>query len=588
AAAYPWELMRDAAEPGEPPLAARIGLTRQLASPRGRGRVPTVANRRVYIVGDTDSGLMELPAAQAEGAAVAAAFAGRDYDINCRTRPGASEVLVNLFDGHYCAIHLAGHGVVDHEVNGVRYTGMVIGPDTYLTAAQVGKLRRTPEFVFINCCHLGAMAPDAAGRPQWGQLAANLATAFIEMGCKAVIAAGWAVDDQAADTFARQFYAAMLAGEHFGDALRQARAETAARHPASNTWGAYQAYGDERYRFPYSARQQWTPPDYRHAKQLLADLDRLQAEVPGLGEGSDRAGLVARLDAIEQSVRGRYFDLAEVREKLGAIRADLGQTVAAIGHYRAAVAQEDGRMSVHALEQLANLEIRYGATLDKDGAAAAEYMQQGRRRLEILIQLAPTCERLSLLGSYWKRRAQLLMAGDSGKTKGKAMPAALRAALVDMTQAYTAAWRESERRGGEADHSPLHNALAGAWLLKAWGEDQPFAGLRPRLPELLAAAQRNAERRQAEDPQTFHALAAAQGSLIAALWASETGPAKASLTHPAVQDLVAERFLGVIGHRGSDREKNSVANQLEMLRVLLPERLAKLRKALERVADRLR
>mgnify|MGYP000585510121 CR=1 FL=1 len=37
-------------------------------------------------------------------------------------------------------------------------------------------------------------------------LAANLATEFIEMGCRAVIAAGWAVDDAAAEVFSATFY----------------------------------------------------------------------------------------------------------------------------------------------------------------------------------------------------------------------------------------------------------------------------------------------------------------------------------------------------------------------------------------------
>ena len=73
------------------------------------------------------------------------------------------------------------------------------------------------------------MKEDA--EPRWGELAANLATQFIQMGCKAVIAAGWAVDDRAANTFAQTFYAAMFAGRRFGQAVLQARVATYEQHP---------------------------------------------------------------------------------------------------------------------------------------------------------------------------------------------------------------------------------------------------------------------------------------------------------------------------------------------------------------------
>src|SRR5690606_40938157 len=36
----------------------------------------------------------------------------------------------------------------------------------------------------------------------------------------------------------------------FGQAVRRARTATYSNHRHSNTWGAFQAYGDERYRFP--------------------------------------------------------------------------------------------------------------------------------------------------------------------------------------------------------------------------------------------------------------------------------------------------------------------------------------------------
>jgi len=82
-------------------------------------------------------------------------------------------------------------------------------------------------------------------------LAANLATQFIEQGVQAIIAAGWAVDDEAALTFAQRFYEIFLNGTCFGDAVKEARATTQNIHPTVNTWGAYQCYGDPGYKITH-------------------------------------------------------------------------------------------------------------------------------------------------------------------------------------------------------------------------------------------------------------------------------------------------------------------------------------------------
>ncbi|MCK7498244.1 MAG: CHAT domain-containing protein [Comamonadaceae bacterium] len=57
------------------------------------------------------------------------------------------------------------------------------------------------------------------------------------MGVRAVVAAGWEVDDVAAGLFADTFYAQMLSGRSFGQALLEARKQTYAAHPDINTWG---------------------------------------------------------------------------------------------------------------------------------------------------------------------------------------------------------------------------------------------------------------------------------------------------------------------------------------------------------------
>ena len=45
-------------------------------------------------------------------------------------------------------------------------------------------------------------------------------------------------------TFASTFFDRLTQGQTFGDAIFAARKAAHQQHPASNTWGAYQAYGD--------------------------------------------------------------------------------------------------------------------------------------------------------------------------------------------------------------------------------------------------------------------------------------------------------------------------------------------------------
>ena len=571
AAAYPWELMRDTDRMGEPPLAARIELVRQLATPQGRGRVQVVPEKRAFIVGDTQSGLPELPGAQAEAKIVAEHFSRAEYEVNELCRASAQEVFDALFNGQYRFMHLAGHGVVNDRKTGC--TGMVLGPETYLTSAQVEKLRRVPEFVFINCCHLGNMQAD--GEQRWGELAANLATAFIQMGCKAVIAAGWAVDDQAASTFARTFYEAMFKGKLFGKALCLAREMTFRNHPQSNTWGAFQAYGDEQYHFPVpdsTSEKEQQLLEYVHPSHLIADLDMLSARLKDATPAERRDFYGKQLKAIEKAARGDDFQHAGVREQLAVAWAEMGDKERAINHYRAALTFEDAGVSLHALEQLANLEIRHGAALlaDRDKQEKKEqrqkgaaFMKAGRVRLEQLINLGETTERLSLLGSYWKRWAQAHVA--QGNTK------ALNTWLAEMERAYWQAAEHSNKRTGCWDYYPLLNALDSAFLRASWGERERFAELSPRLPDLLRAAAENGRRRFTDNREFFHALAEVEAERIDALWACLDGREQNALTKPEVLARLIGLYRNLLNHLGGVREQDSATNQLYFLVALLPQ-----------------
>jgi CHAT domain-containing protein len=276
AARYPWELLQDRRDSEGVPHAVRAGLIRQLESQEFRANPVAAVQLKALVIGDPVSQFIELPGAQAEAENVSTLLVHQGFTVTTRIREHAQEIVAALFADDYRILHLAGHGVYEYPLatpgevppplplgqsvraqgNTHTVTGMVLGTNVFLTPAEVRQMRQVPELVFINCCHLGKIAggkdSDWTARHK---LAANLATEFISMGVRAVVAAGWAVDDAAASTFAREFYTSLLGGRPFGDAVLQARKATFDRHPTVNTWGAYQCYGDPGWRLQSESHQ---------------------------------------------------------------------------------------------------------------------------------------------------------------------------------------------------------------------------------------------------------------------------------------------------------------------------------------------
>lgn len=293
-ARYPWELLTppalSAAEGEKPqPFVVHAGLVRQRVTQEFRQLPQAIIGHHALIVGApstegwTDErgaalGFNDLPGARAEARVVEALLRrdGRPWQTTPLISPAPSEgkkvaararrdavsfeqVRVALLERPYRLVHLCGHGVVDQfmrrigndgDARNLLKTGMLLSDQEVLGAADVEQMSPAPEFVFINCCYSGRdgetlPAADERRTRQDAVMASSLALKFIDMGARAVIAAGWQVDDAAALLFAEAFYERLLNGVPFGEAVKGARAEIYTKHgQTNNTWGAYQCYGD--------------------------------------------------------------------------------------------------------------------------------------------------------------------------------------------------------------------------------------------------------------------------------------------------------------------------------------------------------
>ncbi|MGI9450637.1 MAG: CHAT domain-containing protein, partial [Geminicoccaceae bacterium] len=449
AAGYPWELMEDPAGDDDEPPAIRAGLIRQLHDERFRPDVQITSQRTALVIGDPkptrpDPRFPALNGAVEEAQTVSRLISRAGYAVTEEIRTLPTSAIATFMNEPYRIMHLAGHGVFeqvpdekapesegkDEPCKNCPKTGMVFGDGLFLTPSAVKQLTNVPELVFLNCCYLGRVDASAEQRTKtlFHELAANLATQFIQIGAKAVIAAGWAVDDAAALTFATTFYQAMLDdGETFINAVKKARVRAYTTHPYTNSWGAYQAYGDPA--FTLNGKKptagdgdtKWYHP--YEAKLAFEELtQKAQTTVR-----ADLADLRQRFASHWKSTDAKWQKRSDLLAAKAQAAGELGLFSEAIKTHEQAITAEKSEATIRAVEQCANLRARYAVHLAK-GKAEPEKVP-GPEPLDMIIESwrelerlddrqtdtndrQPNIERLNLFGSAAKRASQLYVSSE--------------------------------------------------------------------------------------------------------------------------------------------------------------------------------
>ena len=570
-ARYPWELMEDRWGDTNRPLAVEAGIIRQLETESYR-RQPIMASlRTALVVGDPHQTLfMPLPGAEQEAKQVAELLGQMEFKVTSRIKQNADAIMNALYAQEYQILHLAGHGVYEHPINPEgktceccrqkvekeTVTGMVIGDGAFLTPAEVNQMRRVPEVVFLNCCYLGKIEEGKkdTDRSRHNRLAANLATQFIEMGVRAVIAAGWPVDDAAAKTFARCFYEQLLSGVPFGESVHTARKETFESHGSVNTWGAYQCYGDPDYRIDPSLKPTDRPREmetFSMIEELLATLDNIAEEAKTAPVERARR-LVAMLeDILKQTEQNRtkWIKNSRVQAAFGKAFGELDRFAEAVAHYKAAIGSEKSDYPVKAIEQWANLTCRYALEKAKRssdvGMPIAERkdivtsVEEAIEVLQKLRDLAPTSERLCLLGSAHKRAA-LIYQGNKRKK-----------AIAMMATRYKEAMKISD----EKDYYPILNELTGR-IVSGWLKAGVGGPSEVEVERLTAKCESLARAEENTEPSFWSLVTIADCLLIRSL----TGN-----TLLEKDNEVSKKYREAADRAVSPRQLRSVIEQIDFL-----------------------
>ncbi|MCC6248014.1 MAG: CHAT domain-containing protein [Rubrivivax sp.] len=512
-APLPWEILdtqpdgRGADE--HVPWSVRSRLVRKLATSTYREVVRDAGvDDDVLVVGEPLCDRQRygpLAGARAEAKAVNEVMTGPSGVGSGRTTAllgdaDATTVINALMARPYRIVHIAGHGEAGHD------GGVVLSGGTFLGPREIGQMRTVPELVFVNCCHLAARpdapplkAPDPFNRSAF---AAGTADALIRLGVRCVVAAGWAVDDEPAKLFALTLYRALLARRSFIEAVGEARESTWRAFPRSNTWAAYQCYGDPDWRF----RRVGEGAGAAAVVDVQAEYADIASPV-GLAMALEKIAIDAqfgntgvvpqeRVRHLEARFGSRWGGMGAIAEAFGLAFAGVELLDDGIAWYERAVAANDGSASLCAAEQLANQRARRAwqrvKGLDRRDAGLAAAAAQARgeiaaalARLDALVALEPTVERQSLRGSAHKRLALV---------ERKAGDAAAEARAVErMAAAYGEAEALARRQNHPELFYPALNRMAADLLRPGGAQAAGFA------PDVVAAVRAALDARLAAD-----------------------------------------------------------------------------------------
>jgi hypothetical protein len=559
---YPWELLENRWAVGERPPSVAAGFVRQFRTAEFRQRPAHSLANTALVIGNPDlqdsPDFCDLPGARDEAQLVAEQLGAEGYAVTDCVDQSATPILEALHKDSWRILHLAGHGVHEHPAAGGKpMSGMVIGPASFLTPGDIAQMRFVPDLVFINCCHLGRVD----GRRELDRLglAANLGEEFVRMGVRAVVAAGWAVDDRAGQAFAATFYRGMLAGETFGEAVRVAREDVWLRFPDVNTWGAYQCYGDPDFRFHRdgsSAPRKLTP--FATAHELVVEFENLAADLRAGARGEAGEQIEARLARIPANQKSRWLARGDVQAALGLTWGEARNWPHAIACLEASLTADYGDCTMRVIEQYANFRVRHAAEVwqqatrqtakdrEQTRQAQIECIESAILDLDMLCRRAPTVERFSLLGGAYKRLALVEKEGPR-RTE----------ALVNMAQHYRLA---HERR---PDAYAFTNWLAGSLLAAQRGEGQ--AATDAARQRELDTMVRELSRRNESDPNFWDSASLADLQLVHLLSQAPPPRKRSATASPAPAMAVLAAYRNAIARGASPREVSSVAEHIAFL-----------------------
>lgn len=548
-ARYPWELLQDANGISEKPMVINTGIVRQLKSGHHRENVAMNNSNRALVIGDpfTEDEYPQLPGARKEAEKVLDTFRMNGLEVTHSIGEQDIEIVQKLIPVSYKIIHIASHGIAGNTA--VEPTGVIFGKELIFTAADFDRIRVVPEFVFLNCCSSNEYKPEVAEQMRRKyDLAASVGTQLIQMGVKAAIVTGWEIDDEGAAAFSHTFYHAMFSGQTFGDAVRAAREKVYNEHGKSNTWGAYQCYGDPFYTFKMgSGKSKAWKPVFVSAQEVIYELDNFISELASSSKRKTAEESEERINAIIDAMQPEWKLDGKILERLADLYKTLSLFDKALYYYDQLFNLENASYSVKAVEQCCNIKTRFAAKKFEAGIITYEDATKIiDKAIESLKGLTGnSLERLSLIASCYRKRFDL----DKKDFNS----------LTDAAEYYKKAFEHGQTVLGFLDDYPYFNWLQLSILLAAETNNKEFLKIPENHEELSAKALEFADATNQKKPDFFRKNAKTSYHLTALLCAED----KDAVVNN--KKKILENFKDAWKREGKASDKDSFVTNLNFI-----------------------
>ncbi len=455
-AEFPWELLQTGSQT-EKPLCISAPMIRQLAITDFEPGTPIKSNN-VIVIGDPNldgfSKARQLSGAAKEAREIHDLLNKPEYRAKINVgqllvNANASQIFTDLYKQDYKIIHIAAHGFFD--MNNGQNTGILVGKDkrkdepVFITPANISQLPGTPELVFINCCFLGKVNAYAeeysAGRYK---MAANIGTELIRKGVKAVVVAGWEVDDAAALAFAKEFYREMLSGSNFGNSVHRARKYVYDNFRHTNTWGAFQCYGQPLFKLDINA---WSKNELKFniPQQAENKLENIISKSEVFFYKTE--DLKIQLEETAKAIKDAKFDVPVLKQLEATAYIEMNDYDNAIRVFNELFKSEAADFKVTSLEKFQNITVKkaiitFMAAPD-DKKTDNDFITDTVKTIDIcvnniksLLGIGETSERYSLIASANKRKAFVVSKKSDKKIAAPEMEKALKEAAEYYFSAY--------------------------------------------------------------------------------------------------------------------------------------------------------
>ena len=313
--------------------------------------------------------------------------------------------------------------------------------------------------------------------------------------------------------------------------------------------GACQCYGDPSFALRAGAKPRSGGEPAVAENELRCALDNLAASARQLD--ADERALLPWLDGLVTQAPAEWWTSAALCASAGRAFAELGLFERAIDYFGRLPAAGAARFPLDALEQYANCLVRRAAVLLTGGAAdraqAGRLLGEAGERIDQLLAVGRTPERLAVKAGLLKQRVLQVLAGRKART----------AALEQVSGLCGEALALSDTPEGQA--YALANKLAADIVLQWQGGARPPAR-RDEVRRGLRRLEALATELCAARTDVFSLSARADASLLGAL-------ARRRLTTDTVE-AIAGALRDALSRGATKRHRESMRRTLAFLRAL--------------------